>query len=119
MNCSLARFICTANCAKRIPEPLLTRLTIFQIEKPSADQLRGVVRSMFRDLAEGVRLGMQTQLPDEVVEAALHMSPRESKLRMECALAAAVMSNRKFVTLEDWPDLQTVGQQRKRMGFVQ
>jgi ATPase family associated with various cellular activities (AAA) len=118
MDVSRARFICTANYANRIPEPLLTRLTVFQIEKPSEDQLRGVVRKMFRDLAEGVRLGMHTQLPDEIVEAALQMSPRESKLRMECALAVAVMSDRKFVTLEDWPDFQTVGQQRKRMGFV-
>jgi len=118
INMSRARFICTANDLSRIPEPLLTRLTAIQIEKPSPDQLRAVVRSMFRDLAEGVRLGMHTDLPDEIVEVSLSMSPREARNRLECALASAVMAGRKCVTLEDWPDLQTVGQQRKRMGFI-
>ena len=118
MDVSKARFICTANDSSRIPEPLLSRMTVFRVEKPSVDQLRGVIRSMFRDLAEGVRLGMHTILPDEIVEAALHMSPRESKVRLECALASAVRSDRSFVTRDDWPDLQTVAQRRNRIGFL-
>lgn len=118
MDVSKARFICTANDAGRIPEPLLTRLSVFHIERPSVDQLRGVVRAMFRDLAESIRLGMQTTLPDEVVEVALHLSPREAKTRLECALASAVRRDRSFVTMEDWPDLQTAAQQRKKIGFM-
>jgi ATP-dependent Lon protease len=48
MDLSRVRFFCTANRIDRIPEPLLTRLTVFEIDRPSADQLRGVLRSMFR-----------------------------------------------------------------------
>lgn len=118
MDVSGVRYICTCNSVDRIPEPLLTRLTVFEIERPSADQLRRVVRSMFRDLAEGIRLGMHYELPDEVVEAALNMSPRESKVRMECALAAAVMAGRKYITLADWPELKTLESKRNRIGFI-
>ena len=118
MDVSRVRFICTANDASRIPEPLLSRLAVFHIEQPSANQLRAVVRSMFRDLAVGIRLEMQSELPDDVVEAALHLSPREARTRLECALASAVRRDRTFVTIEDWPDLQTAAQQRKKIGFM-
>jgi hypothetical protein len=118
MDVSRVRFICTCNSLDRIPEPLLSRLTVFEIERPSADQVRAIMRFMFCDLAEGIRLGMHHELPDEIVESAVHMSPREAKVRMECALAAAVMAGRKHLTMADWPELKTVAQQQKRMGFV-
>jgi hypothetical protein len=61
---------------------------------------------------------MCTELPDEIVEAALHMNPREAKIRLECALASAVMADRKHLTMADWPESKTVAQQRNRIGFM-
>jgi hypothetical protein len=115
---SRARFIATANDASLISQPLLSQMTVFHIERPSKDQLRGVVKLIFRSLAVAVGLDILPVLPGEVVEASLHLSPREARVRLECAIAAAVRADRNFVTIADWPDLQTAEQQRKKMGFV-
>lgn len=44
------RFVATANDAREIAEPLLSRMVTFHISAPTAEQLRGVVRTIYSDL---------------------------------------------------------------------
>ena len=119
IDASHIRFVATANDAREIAEPLLSRMVTFHISAPTAEQLRGVVRTIYSDLVDSTRLPLSRDLPDELLDVAEGMSPRELKTRLECAIATAVIADRKCVRLSDWPQLPTAeSQQRRKMGFV-
>jgi MoxR-like ATPase len=116
---SYISYVAIANQVREIPGPLLSRMVTFHINPPTAQQLRGVVRTIFSDLVDSTRLPLSRDLPDSLIDVAVGMSPREIKTRLECAIAYAVMADRKSVRLADWPELPTVeSQQRRKIGFV-
>jgi MoxR-like ATPase len=114
------RFIATANDVAKIPEPLLSRMMVFHIDPPSPDQLRRVILTIYQGLIERLQVCMHHVLPEEVVQAALTLSPREAKVRIECAIATAISEDRDYVQISDWPDVPTASQQTKRrsIGFT-
>ena len=114
------RFICTANDVTLVPEPLLSRMIVFNIDPPSTKQLRGVIQNIYQGLISRLQTPMRHALPDEVVQAALILNPRESKIRLECAIASAISQGRYCVQLSDWPDVPSASQQAKRraIGFT-
>jgi ATP-dependent Lon protease len=114
------RFIATANDVTKIPEPLLSRMIVFHIDPPSPEQLRGVILSIYKSLIDRLQVSMHHALPEEVVQAALTLSPREVKVRIECAIATAISEDRDCVQISDWPDVPTASQQttRRSIGFT-
>lgn len=117
MDVSQVRFILTANDSSGIPEPLLSRLTVFHIDPPTREQLRGVVRSIYASLAKSIGLGLPEEIPESVVDLAEGLSPREARVRMECAIASAVMDERCGIDPCDWPEIPTAASQKRRIGF--
>lgn len=114
------RFIATANDVTKIPGPLLSRMIVFHIDPPSPEQLRGVILAIYQSLIGRLRVHMHNSLPEEVVQAALMLSPREAKIRIECAIASAISEDRDCVQLSDWPDVPSASQQvtRRSIGFT-
>lgn len=117
MDVSRVRFFLTANDAGNIPEPLLSRLTVFHIPQPTEEQLRGVVRSIYAALAKEIGVGLPKTVSEEVVDLAEGLSPREARVRMECAIASAVADGRKRIRTSDWPEIPTAASQKRRIGF--
>ncbi|WP_296508413.1 AAA family ATPase [Rhodoferax sp.] len=117
MDVSRVRFFLTANDATKIPEPLLSRLTVFHIPAPDQEQLRGVARSIYASLAKEIGLGLPKTVPEEVIDLAEGLSPREARVRMECAIATAVADGRKRIRVSDWPEIPTAASQKRRIGF--
>jgi hypothetical protein len=120
IDASHVRFIATANDASLIAQPLLSRMIVFNIEPPSPKQLRRVIMNIYRGLIKRLQVPMHHALPEEIVQLALLMSPRESKIRLECAIATAISEDRDCVRVSDWPDVPTASQQTKRrsIGFT-
>lgn len=119
LDLSRVRFFLTANDASRIPEPLLSRMTVFNIQPPSTDQIRGVIRNIYSSLVREIALNLSPTLGEAIIDLALKISPREARVRLECAIAAAVADGRKTVKVRDWPDIPTAqSQQRRGIGFM-
>jgi ATP-dependent Lon protease len=119
IDASRVKFICTANDISKIPRPLISRMTVFQIEKPSDQQLRLVLQNIYRDLVDEIRLPFSVELPAEIIDAALGMSPREAKIRLECSIASAVADDRSKLLAWEWPDLPNAeSHDRKSIGFI-
>ena len=119
LDASRVRFICTANDSSKIPRPLLSRMTVFRIEKPSEQQLRLVLRNIFRDLVDEIGLPFSLEIPEVIMDATLDMSPREAKIRLECSIAFAIADDRTQLLARDWPDLpNTESHGRKSIGFI-
>jgi hypothetical protein len=114
------RFVCTANDVSLIPEPLLTRMVVFHIDPPSTKQLRVVIQNIYEGLISRLQTPMSNSLSEEVVQAALMLNPRESKVRLECAIASAITEDRAYLKLSDWPDIPSATSQanRRSIGFT-
>jgi hypothetical protein len=111
------RFYATANDVTKIPEPLLSRMIVFHIDPPSPAQLREVILAIFQSLIGRLLVPMHPALPEEIIGAALTLSPREAKVRLECSIATAISEDRDCVRLSDWPDVPCASQQAKRRGI--
>lgn len=120
LDASHCRFIATANDTENLPAPLLSRALVFQIEPPSSEQLRSVISTIYRDLIERLDATMDERLSGSVVDLALQLSPRQAKVRLECAIAIALSDGRTAVTVEDWPDFAVEQKEdaRRRIGFA-
>jgi hypothetical protein len=120
INASFCRILCTANDVSELPEPLLSRMLVFQVRSPSRTEQTEMVRGMYLSLVQKLDLGVMADLPCDVINSALLMSPRSAKMRLECALASAVVDGRKSVRLSDWPDISPGREctQRRPIGFT-
>ena len=119
MDASRVRFIATANDLDAIPPPIQSRMMIFPIAPPTADQLRAVVQRIFEDLVDGLGIRVNRQLTADVIDASLGFSPRELKLRLECAIACAVSRGSAVVEHVDWEPhgSASAATTRRRIGF--
>lgn len=104
IDASRCRIVATANDVSEIAEPLLSRMFVYQVRQPSVDELSEMIRGMYLRLVQKFELVM-SDLPQDVIEAALLMSPREAKMRLECAIACAVVDGRNTIKLSDWPSI--------------
>src|ERR671922_1558389 len=79
IDASGAVWLATANDAGRIPEPLLDRLTVYEIEAPDAEGSRAIALSIYTDIRNAHDWGRQ--FPETPAEGALDklasLPPRE------------------------------------------
>lgn len=118
INASHVRFMATANDLSGIPAPLLSRMLVFQIALPAVDQLQRVVRRIHEGVARNLGVFPPGDLPYEVLKRACRLSPREIKVRLECAFARAISAERHHILLDDWMDIDLGAGRSKSIGFT-
>jgi hypothetical protein len=118
IDASHVRFIATANDIASIPEPLLSRTMVFHIKSPTRVQLQRVIQRIYEDIVDRLGVPICTQLPASVIECAMPLSPREAKVRLECAIAKAVSESRECLSPSDWLETDLGSGRRKTIGFT-
>ncbi len=120
IDASHIRIIATANDVDTLPEPLQSRLTIFNIEPPSQQQMLHLVKTIHLALVTEMHIAVSSLLPDELVRRAVLLSPRVIKTRLETCIAHAILAGRTEVQIEDWEaasqGLEPVA--RRSIGFI-
>jgi ATP-dependent Lon protease len=117
IDASGAVWFATANDASRIPEPLLNRMNVYEIEPPDAAGSARIARSLYREIRESHDWGRQfPEMPSgSVVEKLALLTPREMRRAVQAAFGNAKVSGRDELTPED-VDLQR-GSRKSRIGF--
>ena len=117
VDASHLRWLLLANSIDGIPLPILSRTLIFMIRPPTVQDLVAMTRRIAMDVVERLGIEFSIRLPSEVENAAINLSPREVKIRLQACIGVAVMNGRKSILSEDWFG---VGDRRprRRMGFV-
>jgi ATP-dependent Lon protease len=96
LNASRITYVCTANSTNSIPEPILSRLKVFNISDPTPAQNAQIIHHIFRE--------MKTELPyplwhmcldDDVISSLQTRSPRTVKNLLRDAAGNAVLQGRK------------------------
>lgn len=117
IDASGAVWLATANDAARIPEPLLSRLTVYEIDPPDAEGAARIAANIYRDIRNAHEWGKQ--FPETLSEAALErlasLPPREMRRALQSAFGKAKIDGRREVGPDDIQD----GRPKKaRIGFL-
>ena len=117
IDASGAVWFATANDASRIPEPLLNRMNVYEIEPPDAAGSARIARALYREIRESHDWGRHfPELPSgSVVEKLALLTPREMRRAVQAAFGNAKVSGREELHPED-VDLQR-GSRKSRIGF--
>jgi ATP-dependent Lon protease len=109
-------WLATANDPSRIPEPLLDRLTVYEIEAPDADGSRAIALNIYRDIRDAHDWGKRfPEMPEgPALEKLAALPPREMRRALQSAFGTAKLAGRDALSADDIQD----GRSRKqRIGF--
>jgi ATP-dependent Lon protease len=116
IDASGAVWLATANDATRIPEPLLDRLTVYQIGAPDAAGSRSIAAAIYAEIRNSHDWGRQ--FPEALSEPALDklasMAPREMRRALQGAFGTAKLAGRSELSPDDMQDPRA---KKQRMGF--
>jgi len=116
IDASGAVWLATANDAARIPEPLLNRLCVYQIDAPDASGSRSIAVAIYREIRSAHDWGRQ--FPEAPAAPALEklasLPPREMRRALYAAFGAAKLAGRSELGPDD---LQDARSRKQRIGF--
>jgi ATP-dependent Lon protease len=117
IDASGAVWFATANDAARIPEPLLNRMNVYEIDAPDAGGSARIARSLYREIREAHDWGRRfPELPEPgVVEKLALLTPREMRRAVQAAFGNAKVAGRDELKPEDVDALR--GSRKSRIGF--
>jgi ATP-dependent Lon protease len=111
-------WITTANDPRGIPEPILNRMNVFEIDPPSPEAARQIARNLYQSIrsehgwGERFESGPHNDLQDALAE----LAPREMRRALMTGFGNARLDGRDAVRVEDLP---RPAQHRGRIGFIQ
>jgi ATP-dependent Lon protease len=116
LDCSDIVWIATANEASRIPEPILNRMNVYEIEPPDADGARRIAQSIYREIRDAHAWGRRfpEQLDAPVLERLAGLAPREMRRALVGAFGSARLDGRDALVAED---LLERSARRQKIGF--
>jgi ATP-dependent Lon protease len=116
IDASGAVWLATANDVSRIPEPLLNRLSVYEIEPPDAEGSARIAASIYAEIRNAHDWGRQ--FPDALSESALDklasLPPREMRRAIQAAFGTAKLAGRAEVLADDIQDTRS---RKQRIGF--
>lgn len=120
INASLITWLITANDESRIPAALLSRMRVFHIQPPNAQQMVAVVENQYRMLRDRFPALVETLAP-EVMAVITWMSPRQAGLNLQEAAGKAALRariNRIGAVRLDAEDVGEAPTVRRTIGFT-
>ena len=111
-------WITTANDPRGIPEPILNRMNVFEIEPPSPEAARQIANNLYQSIrAEhgwGERFASEPH--SDLQDALAELAPREMRRALMTGFGNARLDGRDTVRVDDLPKAT---HHKGRMGFMQ
>jgi ATP-dependent Lon protease len=111
-------WVATANDLRGIPEPILNRMNVFDIEAPDEDAARKIAAKLYRSIRADHDWGQrfEPELSGPVLDELGRCAPREMRRALMTAFGNAKLDGRYSLEVRDLPEQ---GGRRQPMGFVQ
>ncbi|MES2090112.1 MAG: AAA family ATPase [Pseudomonadota bacterium] len=111
-------WVATANEARGIPDPILNRMNVFEIDMPDEAAARQIASRLYRGIRADHDWGQRFEpdLNDDVLACLSHMAPREMRRALMTGFGNAKLDGRHALEPRDLPDSQG---RRTPMGFAQ
>jgi ATP-dependent Lon protease len=110
-------WVATANDERAIPEPILNRMNVFEVQAPDRDAARSIALRLYRQIRGQHDWGRQFEPDpgDSVLERCAQLAPREMRRAWMTAFGNARLDRRSTVEVRDLPD---PGARRSPIGFT-
>jgi ATP-dependent Lon protease len=117
IDASGAVWFATANDASRIPEPILNRMNVYEIEPPDAEGAGRIALSIYREIRGGHDWGRAfPEAPSAIVlEKLSTYGPREMRRVIQAGFGNAKLAGRAEIRAEDVQDNRAT--KKQRIGF--
>jgi ATP-dependent Lon protease len=117
LDCSDILWIATANEAARIPEPILNRMNVYEIDPPDPDGARRIAGGLYRELRDAHSWGREfpERLDGAVLDRLASIAPREMRRALIGAFGNAKLAGRNVLIADDLPLERNL--KRQRIGF--
>ena len=111
-------WVATANDERSIPEPILNRMNVYEVQAPDADAARGIARRLYTSIRDSHDWGQRfdPEPPLAVLDRMAELAPREMRRAWMAAFGNAKLDGRHAIELRDLP---AFGERRRPIGFVQ
>ncbi|MDZ5455398.1 AAA family ATPase [Azohydromonas lata] len=110
-------WIATANDERGIPEPILNRMNVFEVQSPDHDAARSIALRLYAGIRATHDWGRRFEAEplEEVLERLAAMAPREMRRTWMTAFGNARLAGRDHIELADLPGAAA---KRTPMGFT-
>ena len=111
-------WITTANDESAIPEPILNRMNVFEVEPPTAQAARQIARNLYLSIRgeHGWGERFEPEPGNDVLDYLGELAPREMRRALMTGFGNARLGHRDAVTVADLPKS---GSRKGAMGFLQ
>ena len=111
-------WVTTANDERSIPDPILNRMNVFEVEAPTLEQARTIALNLYQGIRNSHDWGrlLDPEPQDDVLDHLAHMPPREMRRALMTGFGNARLDRRSTVEIADLPKAANA---RGRIGFVQ
>lgn len=105
MDASRIIWIATANDLSNIPEPILSRMRIFNINRPTVIQMREVVFSIYESFKSGKLFGhfFYKEIPEQTLNCLTRKTPRAVRIAIDEGCLKAIRDGRSTLLPQDLP----------------
>lgn len=110
-------WIMTANDDRCIPEPILNRMNVFEIDAPSLEQARAIARNLYQSIRgeHGWGRRFDEEPGDDVLDCLAELAPREMRRALMTGFGNARLDQRGAIQPEDLPKC---GGGKTKLGFL-
>ena len=117
IDASGAVWLATANDASRIPEPVLNRMAVYEIDAPDEAGARRIAQKIYSEIRNGHDWGKRfPEMPsDATLDRLAAMAPREMRRAIQSAFGTAKLAGRHEMQPDDVQ--LTRGGRRQKIGF--
>ncbi|HEX7685143.1 MAG TPA: AAA family ATPase [Trinickia sp.] len=117
INAGQVIWIATANDERSIPEPILSRMSIYEIAAPDRDGARRIAQTIYEEIRGAHNWGQRfpAQLDEDALEALSKASPRDMRRAILHAFGTARVDGRDAVRADDIRPER--GGRRRPIGF--
>jgi ATP-dependent Lon protease len=111
-------WVATANDARGIPDPILNRMNVYEVQAPDREAARHIAARLYRAIRtdHGWGARFEAEPRDDVLERMSEMAPREMRRAWMTAFGNAKLDRRERVEVRDLPEPSG---KKSTIGFVQ
>jgi ATP-dependent Lon protease len=111
-------WVATANDARGIPDPILNRMNVYEVQAPDHEAARAIAAKLYRAIRgqHGWGTRFEPEPCADVLDRMAEMAPREMRRAWMTAFGNAKLDHRDHIEARDLPE---TGHKRTPIGFTQ